>query len=249
MHHLLKQVLTGINTVAIGNWVIDFGKLPDGAYLFDINNGQITNFTAYTDADIAGMGLQLFSSIVGANYNPESDYTGGARLWQAGNIFVGLNVAIVPAGQVMAGVQILHNNEKGGFGLFFGAEGAATLGWENFAVEVKNVGGVDYKRDAWDWRAAASNKFGGSTSSGTIDRTSFSANYGATIQKNTSTVNGVPVITESYSVGWEALGIQFNFDSRGNITDIRFGVDTGVSVAIFFGLEVSLQAGGIYVFE
>src|SRR5690606_28549081 len=81
----------GAPVVAIGNWVIDCGKLPDGAYLFDINNGQITNFTAYTDADIAGMGLQLFSSIVGANYTPESDYTGGARLWQAGNIFVGLH--------------------------------------------------------------------------------------------------------------------------------------------------------------
>lgn len=39
-----------------------------------------------------------------------------------------------------------------------------------------------------------------------------------------------------------------NFDSKGNITDVRFGVDTGVSVAFFGGLEVSIQAGGIYVF-
>jgi len=53
--------------------------------------------------------------------------------------------------------------------------------------------------------------------------------------------------TESYSVGWEMFGVQANFDSKGNITDMRFGLDSGVSVAIFGGLEFSLQLGVIYV--
>jgi hypothetical protein len=38
---------------------------------------------------------------------------------------------------------------------------------------------------------------------------------GATMQKNIDVVNGVEVFTESYSVGFEALGIQANFDSKG----------------------------------
>lgn len=127
------------------------------------------------------------------------------------------------------------------------------MGWENFAIEVKNVGGVDYKRGARDWRVTSSSKYGGTTpasrTKATIDRTSVSAGFGVTIQENKDIVGGVEVFTESYSFGWEAIGIQVNFDSNTNPTDIRFGVDTGVSIAIFGGLEISLQMGGIYVFR
>jgi hypothetical protein len=127
------------------------------------------------------------------------------------------------------------------------------LGWRNFAIEVKNVGGIDYKRNARDWRVSSSRKYAGSQpkspNRATIDRTSLSSGFGATMQRNKEIVNGVVVFTESYNVGWEALGVQANFDSNGNITDVRFGFDSGVSVAIFGGLELSLQIGGIYVFK
>jgi hypothetical protein len=127
------------------------------------------------------------------------------------------------------------------------------LGWENFSFEVKNVGGVDYKRDARDWRISSSSKYGGSRpaspNNATIDRTSVSAGFGATMQKNKDIVNGVEVFTESYSVGWEAIGLQVNFDAKQNVTDVRFGIDSGVSIAIFGGVEISIQMGGIYVFK
>jgi RHS repeat-associated protein len=146
-----------------------------------------------------------------------------------------------------------ESNGNGGFDWFVGGEGAATMGWKNFALEAKNVGGMDYKRDARDWRVSASTKYGGSRPTSpnraTIDRTSVSFGYGATIQRNKDIVNGVEVFTESYSVGYEAFGVQANFDSKGNITDVRFGFDSGVSVAAFVGVEFSVQMGGIYVFE
>ncbi len=131
------------------------------------------------------------------------------------------------------------------FDFFAGGEAAATLGWRNFAVEVKNIGGIDYKKDARDWRRSASTQYGGSPpqNNATIDRFSISAGLGATMQTN----RVGDTFTESYSVGWEMFGAQANFDSKGNITDVRFGFDSGVSVALFGGLEFSLQLGVIYV--
>lgn len=210
-----------------------------------------------SNALIQGVGISITNE--GIQFNDDVLIQGGRAVIQYGGqailstgnrvISKGTLIELPKSGQAQQG----GSKRNGGFDWFFGAEGAATAGWENFALELKNIGGFDYKRDARDWRVTSSTKYGGnrpaSPNNATIDRTSFSAGYGATIQKNKDIVNGVQVFTESYTVGWEALGIQVNFDSMQNVTDIRFGVDTGVSFAIFGGLEVSLQAGGIYVFE
>lgn len=68
-------------------------------------------------------------------------------------------------------------------------------------------------------------------------------------RKNIDVVNGVEVFTESFTIGWELFGVQVNFDSKGNAPDVRFGFDSGVSVALFGGFEFSAQLGGISVFD
>ena len=178
-----------------------------------------------------GTRTQMHNGQYGNWYEVWKDYTTNGR--EDGSDFVGMRFKPLGEQQQTQG----SGKGSGGFDWFFGAEEAATLGWRNFAIEVKNVGGVDYKRDARDWRISSSTKCGGSRpkspNRATIDRTSVSFGYGATIQKNKDIVNGIADFTESYSVGWEALGIQVNFDSKQNVTDIRFGIDTGVSIAIF----------------
>ncbi len=111
----------------------------------------------------------------GFNAQVQYGYWGNFNTWTVNNYGSGYTQTLTVTSKfVKVELPKLHNNpkdpmlsrltqgeSKGGFDWFVGAEGAATLGWENFAIEVKNVGGVDYKRGARDWRVTSSSKYGG----------------------------------------------------------------------------------------
>ena len=71
--------------------------------------------------------------------------------------------------------------------------------------------------------------------------------FGSTYSSHTTKqADGSQLTTSSYSVGMAALGLQFNFDAKGKLSDIRYGLDSGVSLAALVGFDLNVQIGGIY---
>jgi hypothetical protein len=140
------------------------------------------------------------------------------------------------------------------FSGFAGFEGAFTLGFFNFAAEVENIGGIDYKQGARDWRVTSNSKYGGSKPNSnrkaSINRMSAALGIGVTAQTNIVThQNGAKEVTESATIGYGAFGLQVNFDTTGGLQDVRLGLDSGISLAFFAGIELSGQLGIIYSFK
>ncbi len=125
----------------------------------------------------------------------------------------------------------------------------------NFAGQVKDIAGGELKINTKELvKVSASTAYGGSKlgkSTSQITKVGVYApqllGFGSSYSTNTVTdENGNVKITESYNIGIGAFGVQINMDGLG-VKDFRFGLDSGVSVALGIGADLSGQMGLIYI--
>lgn len=145
-----------------------------------------------------------------------------------------------------------RSSKRGTNEFHIGVEASVSLGWTNLAAEVKGLFGFEARVDAKELvRANVSTSYPPDARTGRVTKLGVYvlplAGFGSTYSTH-STIDRVEQsqTTESYSIGIAGLGMQFNFNSKSDLVDVRYGLDSGVSLAAFLGVEINIQIGGIY---
>ncbi|MFN7652001.1 MAG: RHS repeat-associated core domain-containing protein, partial [Cyclobacteriaceae bacterium] len=248
--------------IQIGNLVIDMSKVKDGLTLINFSGGNVQSILSFSDDDIKSVDRGTFEAITGINYNPVSNYTGGTRLAQSSSgeyVTFSSGVAMVAYTDVTlesyrANIKSQENSVLGFFKEIWnnttfsaGVEGTVTLGWRNLAAEIHNVGGIDIKKDVTEiYKQSWISGERPNNDKGVVTRTSASWGVGVSLNTNITMEGGKRVVNESYGIGIWAIGLQGNF-KNGRLQDVRFGLDSNVSLALGIGGELSGQAGFKYV--